>query len=182
MEGAWPPGEKLEALRLAADLGVSMTPVRDCLNRLVGERLVDMHPGEGYRVPSLSEQTLRDMLDLNLLLLEAACEPDATGSFKIPDEARGGYADRTAALFDAIASRLGNQVLVSVITSLNERLHIFRTIEPEVLPQAEAELALLEQHVASEATALRTGLRAYHELRYGKVAMLLQAAITKRAS
>ena len=47
MEGVWPPGEKLEALRLADELGVSMTPVRDCLNRLVGERLVDMKPGEG---------------------------------------------------------------------------------------------------------------------------------------
>ena len=72
VEGVWPPGEKLEALRLADELGVSMTPVRDCLNRLVGERLVDMKPGEGYRVPRISEKALRDMLAVNAALLELA--------------------------------------------------------------------------------------------------------------
>src|SRR5690606_41883406 len=70
MEGVWAPGEKLEALRLADELGVSMTPIRDCLNRLVGERLVNMNPGEGYRVPRLSEKAYRDMLCVNAALLE----------------------------------------------------------------------------------------------------------------
>jgi DNA-binding GntR family transcriptional regulator len=47
MEGNWRRGERLKALRLADEIGVSMTPVRDCLNRLVGEGLVDMQPGDG---------------------------------------------------------------------------------------------------------------------------------------
>ncbi len=72
MEGLWPGGAKLEAMRLAEDFGVSMTPVRDSLNQLVGEGLVDLTPGEGFRVPSLTEQRLRDLLDVNAVLLETA--------------------------------------------------------------------------------------------------------------
>ena len=34
--GVWPSGQRLEAARLATELGVSMTPVRDSLNRLAG--------------------------------------------------------------------------------------------------------------------------------------------------
>src|SRR3546814_7069587 len=47
--------QRLEAARLATELGVSMTPVRDSLNRLAGERLVHSSPGEGFQVPLLSE-------------------------------------------------------------------------------------------------------------------------------
>src|SRR3546814_2577536 len=57
--GVWPSGQRLEAARLATELGVSMTPVRDSLNRLAGERLVHSSPGEGFQVPLLSETELR---------------------------------------------------------------------------------------------------------------------------
>src|SRR3546814_12685064 len=50
--GVWPSGQRLEAARLATELGVSMTPVRDSLNRLAGERLVHSSPGEGFQVRS----------------------------------------------------------------------------------------------------------------------------------
>lgn len=54
--GAWPAGQRLEAARLAADLGVSITPVRDSLNRLTGERLIVSQPGDGFHV-SIGVQT-----------------------------------------------------------------------------------------------------------------------------
>ena len=104
MQGVWPPGEKLEALRLADELGISMTPVRDCLNRLVGERLVDMTHGEGYRVPRLSEKTLRDMLAVNVALLELALvdpsEEWIDGEYKSENST---YAHRLSSFFDFIA-------------------------------------------------------------------------------
>ncbi|MBD3774941.1 MAG: GntR family transcriptional regulator, partial [Rhodobacteraceae bacterium] len=79
LEGKWRQGARLEAMRLADDFGVSMTPVRDCLNRLAGEGLVDMRPGHGYHVPSLTEKELRDLLQSSAALLDFAvtCErPD----------------------------------------------------------------------------------------------------------
>jgi len=54
--GLWPMGMRLETAKLADELGVSVTPVRDSLNRLVGERLVELWPGEGYRVARISER------------------------------------------------------------------------------------------------------------------------------
>ena len=62
LKGRFRAGTKLEAMRLADDFGVSMTPVRDSLNQLVGEGLVDLTPGEGFRVPLLTEQALRDIM------------------------------------------------------------------------------------------------------------------------
>src|SRR3546814_6424456 len=61
--GVWPSGQRLEAARLATELGVSMTPVRDSLNRLAGERLVHSSPGEGFKVPLLSATELRALID-----------------------------------------------------------------------------------------------------------------------
>src|SRR3546814_19229888 len=72
MTGAWSAGVRIEAARLADEIGVSITPVRDALNRLAGERMVDFIAGEGFRVPLYSEAELRDLFGLNRLLLLAA--------------------------------------------------------------------------------------------------------------
>ena len=64
MGGEWPAGFRLDTARLAADLGVSKSPVRDSLNRLTGERMVDFEPGYGFHVPRLDETQLRDIFGL----------------------------------------------------------------------------------------------------------------------
>src|SRR3546814_2646571 len=70
--GVWPSGQRLEAARLATELGVSMTPVRDSLNRLAGERLVHSSPGEGFQVPLLSETEPRALIDWHRALVGIA--------------------------------------------------------------------------------------------------------------
>src|SRR3546814_3588922 len=49
MEAAWPAGFRLDTARLAGELGVSTSPVRDSLNHLAGERMVDFEMGAGDR-------------------------------------------------------------------------------------------------------------------------------------
>src|SRR3546814_11818579 len=61
-----------DSTRIAEALSVSVTPVRDSLYRLTGERMVDFTHGEGFHVHRLTETELRDMLELNLILLLAA--------------------------------------------------------------------------------------------------------------
>lgn len=174
MEGVWPPGEKLEALRLADELGVSMTPVRDCLNRLVGERLVDMKPGEGYRVPRISEKALRDMLEVNVALLELALvarsEELSDVQFKSENSA---YADRVSSFFDLIASHSGNIIIIETIRSLNERMHAVRMKDPLVFPDALQEIEELEQLSTKHAAGLRNKLHLYHQRRRAKVSALI---------
>lgn len=174
MEGVWPPGEKLEALRLADDLGISMTPVRDCLNRLVGERLVDMKPGEGYRVPRMSENALRDMLAVNAALLDLALVARSKElsdvEFKFENST---YADRVSSFFDFIASLSGNIIIVEIVRSLNERMHAVRMKEPLVIPDALQEIEELEQLSTIQDTGLGNKLQIYHQRRRAKVSALI---------
>ncbi len=175
MEGIWPPGDKLEALVLADELGVSMTPVRDCLNRLVGERLVDMKSGEGYRVPRISEAALRDMLAANIALLELALadgsEVRIDGEFK-SDNAF--YAERVGTLFYFIASLSGNSIIIETVRSLNERMHAVRMKEPLVFPDALQEIEELEQLLTKHVFGLRNRLQIYHQRRRAKVSALIE--------
>jgi DNA-binding GntR family transcriptional regulator len=162
MEGAWPQGERLEAMRLADDLGVSMTPVRDCLNRLVGERLVDMKPGEGYRTARISEQALRDMLSVNVALLDLALSTQPIGQQPVSAETGDGtYADRMAGLFDAIASRSGNVILAETVRSLSERFHVARMIDQQVFDDSDQELAEMESLFQAQAPEIRHKIRNY---------------------
>src|SRR3546814_18715981 len=72
MSGEWASGTRIEAARLAEDLGVSVTPVRDSLYRLNGARMDDFAPGEGFHVHRLTEPEFRNLPALNhILILEA---------------------------------------------------------------------------------------------------------------
>ncbi len=145
MDGIWPAGSKLEAMRLAEDFGVSMTPVRDSLNQLVGEGLVDLTPGEGFRVPPLTDQRLRDLLDVNAVLLETAIN----SNWRFPAEhapALSGneYADRLASAFSLLATGSGNRFLADMVDRISERLHALRSCEPKVLSDANKSLERIE--------------------------------------
>ena len=174
MEGVWPPGEKLEALRLADELGISMTPVRDCLNRLVGERLVDMKPGEGYRVPRISEKTLRDMLAVNVALIELALvyRSEEWSELELEPETSS-YADRVGSFFDFMASLSGNVIIMETVRSLNERMHAVRMKEPVVIPDTLQELKELEQLATKQDAGLGNKLQIYHQRRRTNASALI---------
>lgn len=178
MEGLWHPGERLEALRLADEFGVSMTPVRDCLNRLVGERLVDMQPGDGYRVPRITEMMMRDMLELHAMLLEHALLHPVEGSnMSFQTENLGEeYAARVTAFFRFMAARAANKALAEALLSLGDRIYVIRRWEPQLFIDCDNELEELERHLAGDTEGLNTRLRRYHDRRRNSVAELVQLA------
>lgn len=177
MQGNWRPGERLEALRLADEFGVSMTPVRDCLNRLVGEALVDMIPGDGYRVPRISEKVLRDILSLNAILLEfALLRPANVGKLPRAEHSVEDYAGRVAELFGVIAQRSANIALIETLLSLSERMHAVRRWEPQLFSDCFEELEELERRHDGTAKELNAYLRKYHQRRLGSVAELVALA------
>ena len=63
MRGGFEPGQKLKIADLARALGTSAMPVREALNRLAAERAIEAMPNRSVRVPSLSKQSLRDLMD-----------------------------------------------------------------------------------------------------------------------
>ncbi len=62
------PGEKLSALRLSHELGVSRTPVREALHRLVSDGITRAEPNRGFRVASYSAADITEVYDLRATL------------------------------------------------------------------------------------------------------------------
>lgn len=66
--GALPPGKKLVISSLAADMNVSITPVREALQRLQREGLVTEVPFSGVHVSRLSVGELRELFGIRGVL------------------------------------------------------------------------------------------------------------------
>lgn len=65
-----PPGSRLREERLADHFGVSRTPIRQVLDRLEFEGLVEQGEGRGARVSALDPKELRDVWAMRLRLAE----------------------------------------------------------------------------------------------------------------
>jgi DNA-binding GntR family transcriptional regulator len=64
LAGAWPPGAHRTLGALAAEHGVSMSPVREALLALEGEGLVEIRQHRGAVVPMLDAKLFQDLYDL----------------------------------------------------------------------------------------------------------------------
>src|SRR5207244_1237124 len=72
LAGRFAPGQRLRPTDLAAIHGVSLNVVREALNRLAGERLVDAAPQQGFAVVGLSPTDLEDLTEVRVLVETAA--------------------------------------------------------------------------------------------------------------
>lgn len=68
LSGRLPSGQMLLQTELAARFGVSRIPVRDALQQLAAERLVQVVPGKGATVVALTAAELAEVFDLRILL------------------------------------------------------------------------------------------------------------------
>jgi len=66
----YPPGTVLKEIGLAEEFGVSRTPIRQILQRLEAERLVEIRDGVGTIVTGVDFKRLRDVYDLRLRISE----------------------------------------------------------------------------------------------------------------
>ncbi len=62
------PGEKLSDLQLSKDLGISRTPVREALYRLVQEGIVQNQNLRGFYLATFSSQDVKEIYDLRTAL------------------------------------------------------------------------------------------------------------------
>jgi DNA-binding GntR family transcriptional regulator len=62
------PGDKLSDLRLSQELGVSRTPTREALQRLVSDGIVRVERNRGFFVASFSESDITEIYDLRATL------------------------------------------------------------------------------------------------------------------
>ncbi len=68
------PGERLMEIKLADELGVSRTPVREAIRKLELEGLVIMTARKGAEVAPINEKDLKEVLEIRKSLESLACE------------------------------------------------------------------------------------------------------------
>ncbi len=68
LHGVYAPGERLLAAELAKNYAVSLTPLREALQRLSTDGLIAMTPQRGVRVTPLSLRTAEEIYELRCLL------------------------------------------------------------------------------------------------------------------
>ena len=171
------PGERLEVTELCADLASSTTPVRDALNRLLGEGLVAAPAREGFNVPSFDEPGLADLYRWSgeVLRLALAATPQGSVLALEPCGDPASYADRVAALFASISSRSENGEHARALDRISARLSPARCMEPELFPDIEREFEDLRTlSAALEDGHLRRALRRYHARRVQRSSALVR--------
>lgn len=114
--GRFAPGEKLKLRDIAAELGISPTPVREALSRLISEQALEQVNHHSVRVPVMSEERFAEVRDLRFMLEgEAAARAAAHAR---PEDVR-----RLEELHEQmVAARTDGDVAGELVTA--ERFHM----------------------------------------------------------
>lgn len=133
-------GERLNVEAIADEYDTSVTPVRDALQMLSHEGLVDIKPRSGYFVKSITLKQLRDLLDVRRLLELTAIERAAlrateeqieemshvhAGYTGDDDDSYDRYTDENRRFHYLLAKASGNNELAEMVGSLHDRLARF---------------------------------------------------------
>ena len=68
LEGRFPPNSRITEQEIAAESGVSRTPVREALRRLQAEGLLQFVPNQGAVVASWSARDIEEIFELRAML------------------------------------------------------------------------------------------------------------------
>lgn len=188
VSGRMRPGVVYSAPKLAAEFGVSATPVREAMLDLVSEGLVDVVRNKGFRVTHLSDAELDAMAELRAIievpvmgLVAEACEGEMAEAVKalrpiadaISDAAKRkdlvSYVELDTEFHVRFLQLHGNDYVVSVIRDLRNRSRLYGL---EALAGTGLMLQLIQEHQQMVDAALRRdgdGMRALMTQHIGHV-------------
>lgn len=98
LTGDLKPGQPFKASELAAELGVSIIPIREALQRLATVGLIDLRQGRSARVSPLSADDLIDLYRLRGVLEGDAAQRSASHLTACDREAMAEHVERLAGL------------------------------------------------------------------------------------
>ncbi|MDZ4798187.1 MAG: GntR family transcriptional regulator [Bryobacteraceae bacterium] len=164
------PGDAIPVDQFVGDLRLSRTPVREATLRLQREGLIDIRPRLGTFVSHLDLRRIRDMYGVRRLLegeaaREAALRGPVSDFQKLHDELAAfhetgemdarGMSETGQRVHELIVWHCGNEVLRSMILSLQDHFTRFRSLSiqiPEkILSSHHEHLQILESLIAKDA-------------------------------
>jgi len=142
LQGYFEPGEKLDQDRIAEELEVSRTPVREAMRRLESEGFVEVRPHYGAFMAKISPQDIREVYEIRSLLeTEAVRQVTPLMTESVLDELDRLLAE-TEAQFDAgdsakhlesdvhfhetLVDFVENRLLKEVLDGLTNRISVIR--------------------------------------------------------
>jgi len=161
-DGVFPLGEALSELKLAAALGVSRTPVREALNVLQLQGLIDIRPQSGSFVFMPSEESVGELCEVRRImevaalrfcfarrreqtLLQLQAASDAMDRAR-DDEDRLALARADTAFHQAIAENSANEYLIEIYKLVSGRVAALRT--HNLIGDATAHIKAMAEHRA----------------------------------
>ncbi|WP_197524523.1 GntR family transcriptional regulator [Novosphingobium resinovorum] len=182
LRGLYRPGSEIVITRIARDFDVSIAPVRDSVNRLVGERLLLTGAQIGYMLPDITPASLRDIYlwHEHLMKLALARRPRTMRSIALDSESviesPESYAATAEMFFSGLCFPAPNRNLEHAIATAGESLRRVRLKEIDHLPRAAEELAvLLDLATGEDHRRLSAAISSYHRRRLQQVRLLTLA-------
>jgi DNA-binding GntR family transcriptional regulator len=181
VSGQMRPGEVYSAPTLAAQFGVSPTPVREAMLELVKEGLVTTVPNRGFRVRELSDRELDEITEIRLLLeIPTTLDVAATAGREALERLRPiaqrivdaaidkdllGYLDHDRQFHLALLAMGENRQLVTIVGELRARSRLFGLEQlaatGELVESAREHLQMVDLMVASDRDGLERLLRTH---------------------
>lgn len=181
LSGTIVPGERLDPVRLAGELVYGITPLREALLRLAGERLVEIRLNTGFYLPVITETVLVDLYRLRFELLRIAV---ATSKNKRPLSPASlssyAHADSPVPVFLEIADSSDRPELAAHLNTVNDRLASAHSAETLVFGDTLQEISSINRARLADAKTLIRVLRGYHSRRFSNARMLVAAIYAVR--
>jgi DNA-binding GntR family transcriptional regulator len=179
--GQMRPGVVYSAPVLAAQFGVSATPVREAMLDLVKEGFVETVPNKGFRVTELSESELDELTEIRRLIevpttvavIDKATAEDLASLGRTAGKITAaadqadliGYVDWDTRFHLDLLSLAGNSSLVEIVRELRSRSRLFGlqrlSDRGELAEPAGEHLQMLELIVAKDRRGLQELMTAH---------------------
>ena len=182
LAGQFAPGTMLVVASVAREFGTSIAPVRDSMQRLVGERLLDLHIGGGFQMPRLTADGLTHLYSWHQDLIKLALKFRRSGTSSsdyqpafssINDDDTHALAEATAELFLHIAGFSGNPEHVEAVRSVGERLHATRIRETKLSNRLHELKRIWELAGSGPSRDAQEAIRRYHRRRLRQISKLI---------
>ena len=183
LDGLYRPGARIDLHSIADRHRASTTPVREAIHRLIGEQLFEPHIDGGFQIALpdplrlghlytwYCQQLLGALHMLHETALARALEPFREGDIV---EGNLRQAQRTAMIFQAIASATNNLEIAQHISRANERLHYPRLAENNLITRVGQDLRNLTRNGhTSGISNIRRRIMAYHDRRIQQAADII---------
>ena len=130
LSGELPPGERLRQEALADGLGTSRTPLREALNRLASEGLIEFRPHRGAVVAQFSQRDIEADYEARLIVEPAAARlAAARRDTEVVRALEGAIADARRAGADVDAQFAANRAFHLALVRGSGNPHLVRFVD-----------------------------------------------------